>query len=186
MNPDRRPIFRPDAIRRYTQSRNEPVLPRFGRGVSPLLLWSLAVVFAACGLAVVLRAKLPVYVSGPAARVPHEAAGDRNLLVVFLPPEQRGRLRAGQRVSLRAEGQAQPFGGSLVAVEPAVARTQAVLERYGLGSCAAPDAGEAAVALAEAEVPPGARAEGPYRADVEIGARRLGARLPLVGRLFGD
>lgn len=186
MNPDRRPIFRPDAIRRYTQSRAEPVLPRFGRGLSSRLLWALAFLFIACGVAVVLRAKLPVYASGHAARVPTESSGDKPLLVVFLPPEQRERLRAGQHVSLRGVGQTRSFGGSLVAVEPAAAQSEAVRERYGLGSCVVPDAGETAVALAEVELPPGARAEGLYRADVEVGARRLGARLPLVGRLFGE
>ncbi|MGB8510312.1 MAG: hypothetical protein WCD76_18185 [Pyrinomonadaceae bacterium] len=196
MNPDQRLIFRPDAVHRYLRSRSEPVLPRFGRGASSLLLWALACLFIASGIVFGLRAKLPVYASGlavtPSAASPSSGdTGSKRRLVVLLPPEFHSRLHAGQQINLRREAQTQimrrqVLRGLIVAVEPSLSSPEAVRERYGLEACLVPGANEIAVALAEVEIPEGAMAEGTYRADVEVRARRIGAGLPFVGRLFDE
>lgn len=196
MNPGQHSIFRDDAVRRYMQSRVEPVLPRFGRGRNFMLMWALVILSLSCGFALCWWAKVPVYATGYAvtSRPSPESQGAADAkwrLVIFVPPEYQSRLRAGQRLSLRGGAQGQVYGGSLVAVEPALSSPEAARERYGLSACAVPAQTQAAaVALAEVAAgadrrPAGAQAESVYRADVEVGVRRVGALLPVVGRLFG-
>lgn len=185
MTPFEKSIFRPDAVRRHMRSRDESVLPRFG-GPRPFrLLWGLVVVMLLGVGALCWLARVPVYAQGYA--VPD---GARQHFVIFLEPEYRPRLRAGQQVRLR-RGQ-QPGAAveaSVVAVGPEVLSADAARERFGLDVCALPTAPRGlAVALADLDAD-AARAQGlagAYRADVEIGARRAGTLLPVLGRLFRE
>ncbi len=184
MTPFEKSIFRPDAVRRHMRSRDESVLPRFG-GPRPFwLLWGLVLVLLLGVGALCWLARVPVYAQGYA--VPDAA---RQHFVILLAPEYRTRLRAGQQVNLRRGQHGAAVGGSVVAVGPELLSADAAREQFGLDACALPDAPRGlAVALADFDAD-AARVQGlagAYRADVEIGARRAGTLVPVLGRLFRE
>lgn len=184
MTPFEKSIFRHEAVRRHVRSKDQSVLPRLG-GPRPLrLLWGLVVVLLVGGGALCWLAKVPVYAQGYAV-----TDGARQHFVIFLEPDYHSRLRAGQQVNFKRGRQGAAVRGSIVAVEPSVFGADAARERFGLDACALPDTLQgAAVALADfdADAMPAQGLAGAYRADVEIGARRAGTLLPVLGRLFRE
>ncbi|HKP72500.1 MAG TPA: hypothetical protein VJT82_06150 [Pyrinomonadaceae bacterium] len=194
MNPGNNTIFRPEAVRRHMRSKDEPVLPRFGKSQNFMLLWAFVLLFILSGGALCWSAKLPVYVSGYAvaaqARPASEVSNSKPLVVVFFPPEQLPRLRVGERVRLRRSSREATFAGAIIAVEQNVSSPEAARERFGLDACAVPSQSQpSAIAVAEIDQtrdasPAQTQAGSVYRADVEAGTRRFGTLLPVVGFLF--
>ena len=158
-------VFRPGAVRRYNERREETVLPLFGAPRAGRLSWVLLGLFCAA-LVIASRAEVPTYVHGTVAR--GEAPDSRGALTpVCLPPESLPQLRVGQQAFIQL-GEGAFVHGVVVEV-------------------AAPPAGgetarASAVALTRFDwdaFPASARASAADRpARVEVGARPL---IPLPG-----
>src|SRR5215510_1752809 len=94
-----RSIFRPEALRRHAQSKEQAVLPHYIRPPLFLCLWLLLGLFVAAG-GLALNVQVPVYATGSAMIV--ERAGDTDaqngsmLVVALVPPQYLGRLQTGQ------------------------------------------------------------------------------------------
>ncbi len=190
-----RPIFRPEAVRRYARRNDCAVYPRLlSPRVAPMLwvLFGLAVV---CG-GLSRFARVPVYVSGGAVVV--ERAGqsgggsEEAILAVFLPARDSHRLRPGQRVFFGFGGEPAVLVGKVEAVEPQGYGAEAVRSRFALdGGAVRQVRGPTAVAFARAETagagsPRSAEVGEVGEARVEVGSRRALTLLPLAGRLIED
>jgi len=195
MQESKRPIFRADAIRRYAQSREEPVLPRL---VSPhvfMCLWILLGLLVVSGF-LAWFAQVPVYASGPAVVVDGSSktpySGAHILIVAFVPPENLSRLRVGQTLFLQFDGAGRRIGRSIISVEPEISSAEMAQRRFALGAGAAPAIiRPSAVAIARLEplstgLPAAAYVGSVYRAEIEVGARRVISLLPPIGRFFGE
>lgn len=195
MTDPNRSIFRANAVRRYLEGREEAVLPRF---VSPrvfLFLWVLFVLFLAGGFAA-WSAQVPEYASGCAVVVDGKTRAlpvrGAFAVVVFLPPQHLSRLHVGQMLHLTAGPSGERIRKPIVAVDPEISSPQGVEKRFGLRAGAAQAIRQpAAVAMARwqpvsEDLPPSAYVGSVYRADVEVGSRRVISFLPLVGRSFGE
>jgi hypothetical protein len=190
-----RSIFRAEAVRRYMQSRERVVLPRF---IAPRILfglWVLLGLLAAAG-AGIWFVRVPVYISGSAVVVAEEGPAPGSpagvMAIVFLPPEAHARLHAGQALFLTFDSAGQPLERSIAAVDPDISSPASVQQRFALGPGAASAvSGPSAVVTARlAPLPMGMSAlayvGSTGRADVQVGSRRIGSLLPLVGRFFGE
>lgn len=196
MSVQQRQIFRASALKRYAQAHDKPVLPRF---ISPPIffcLWLLVCVLLAGG-ALVMAVRVPVYAAGSAVISTEESGGQRptgeNLQVVaFLPAAALPRLRVGQKLLLRPQGAGPSLSARIVAVE-GLSGPEAIHHRFKLGTCE-PPFGVALAVVVRAEAQGGGassvRAEdltrSSWRAEAEVGSRRVATLLPVVGRFLGD
>jgi hypothetical protein len=194
-------IFREDAVQHYIQRREASVLPRFVSPPTFLCLWAMLGLLVTSGL-VAWITPVPVFASGAAvvvaARGKALAGRDEVMVVAFLPSEHLSCLRVGQRLLLKGDSGGQPISAPVVAVAPAVRSPEAAQKEFGLTAGAAlairrPSA--VAIArwtpirgsLADGPLPPASAYSGTlYRADIQVGARRLISFLPLVGRFWGS
>jgi hypothetical protein len=194
MNEAKRSIFRVDALRRYAQSREEPVLLRL---VSPrmfLCLWILLGLLLIGGFLAWL-AQVPVYASGSAVVVDGRgktpSIGDEVLVVAFVPPEHLRRLRVGQMLLLEIGGVGKRSGRSIIAVEPEIIGPDMAQRRFALNAGATPAITQpSAIAIARLDplitgLPAAAYVGSIYRAEIEVGSRRAISLLPLIGHFFG-
>jgi hypothetical protein len=188
-----RRIFRSSALRRYNDSLDKIVLPRYASPPWTAVLWMLA------GLLLVLTALLwyaqtPIYVTGPGVvvRAPDGFAGeDEVVLAVFLAPEVVSGVRVEQPALVHLAGvvtgePALRMTQTVAAVEQTVAAPAVVRARYGLdGSTGLLVKGPTIVALiwldASAETMLGSVAE----VQIEVGKQRGLALLPGIGHFFG-
>jgi hypothetical protein len=195
MQEAKRLIFRVDAMRRYMQSREEPVLPRL---VSPpvfMYLWLLLGLLVAIGL-LTWFARVPVYASGSAVVVDSSnslpSARDEALVVAFVPPEHLWRLRVGQLLLLQFDERSKRLEAQIMAVELGVSSPEMARRRFGLSEGAALAITEPSViALARLKVlssglPAAAYVGSKYRAKIEVASRRVISLLPLIGQFFGE
>ncbi len=189
-----RPIFRPNAIRRYLDRREEIVLPRL---VSPSFLRYLWLLTAALVAATLLAwlTRVPVHATGVAIVVaagitPELYQSDQEVFVAaFLPAESLSSLRPGQRIFLYTGQANEPLNLVIVVVEEKVLSPDTARKRFGLtpGATAAITS-PAAVALAQftpptADLPAVAYLGSLYRSEVEIGSQRVIFLLPLFDKL---
>ena len=190
----KRPIFRVDALRRYEQSREEPVLPRLVSPRTFIYLWSLLGLLVVSGF-LAWFAQVPMYTSGSAVVVDGRgktpSIGNEVLVVAFVPPEHLWRLRAGQTLFLQFDGGGKRIGRSIIAVEPEISSPDGAQSRFALNAGTAPAITQpSAVAIARlaplsAGLPAAAYVGSVYRAEIEIGSRRVISLLPLIGQFFG-
>jgi hypothetical protein len=180
-------IFRAEALQRYLQGRQTPVWPRL---VSPpvfVCTWILATLLLIAGLSAWL-CKVPVYVSG-AATVVQRSNGEM-LIVAFFAAEHLPRLRAGQTLVLSSHDGGTRFTQAIVAVKPDIISPDAAQQEFALGAGAARVITEpGAVALAHLEasyfhLPAGLYLASTFRADVEVGTRRVISLLPVIGSVL--
>jgi hypothetical protein len=193
MKTNNRSIFRPEAVRRYTEAREQSVLPRF---VSPrvmVALWALAVLLILSGIAVWFTS-MPVYASGLAIVVD---AGNKpaNLgkgiaVLVLLPPEALPTLDEGKSILIQVNATSKPLKREIVAFEKDASKVHSILEEFALDNHpAVAKAQPAAVAIAQLEDMPGNVPVNDYigtifRADIQIGSRRIASLLPLMDRIL--
>lgn len=193
-----RPIFRPEALRRYMEGREKAVLPRFIAPPTFILLW-LMLALLACGFGAAWLARVPVYASGIAvvapprhipAHIPARGGRGETIALVFLAPDSSERPRIGESVSLSGAA-ADLFDGTIVAVERGVYSPAAAQKRFKLDSgAAAAVTGPVVAALARFRLPRGALPADDYtgsvyRADVRTGTQRVLALIPIIGPLVG-
>ncbi len=198
MKDENRMIFRVEALRRYAEGRERPVLPQFTSPRTMLLLWVLLSLLLLSGL-VLMMIRVPVYATGLAV-VPARDALDQKkagaaggaTMVVFVPERNLPDLRIGQKVRWSFDQTSGRVATSILAIEPEVDSPADLQKRFGFsGTAAAYINGPMAVAFAHLEPAPGDRsidkyAGSVYRVDVEIGRRRVISFLPVLGRLFPE
>jgi hypothetical protein len=188
-----RSIFRPEAVRRYTEAREQSVLPKF---VSPRImaaLWALVGLLILSGVAVWF-ASTPVYASGLAIVV-----DTRNKLtnieegmavLVLLPPEAQPVLDEGKTILIQVNASSKPLEREIVAFEKDASKVNSTLEEFALDNHpVVAKAQPAAVAIVRLEDIPGNVPAKDYigtifRADMQIGSRRIAFLLPLVDRIL--
>ena len=187
------PIYRAEAIRRYMQSREEPVFPRLVSPRTFAYLWVLLGLIVISGFAAWF-AQVPVYASGLAVVVDRGSVTqdvriqDVAILVAFLPPGQH--LQAGQNLSLQFEATGERLSRAILVVEPEVVSPAVAQRRFALEDGAALAITQpATVAIARFEpTPTGLPAHtyigSTYHVEVIVGSRRLISFLPLMGQWF--
>jgi len=188
-----RSIFRPEAVRRYTEAREQSVLPKF---VSPRImvaLWALVVLLILSGVAIWFTST-PVYASSLAIVV-----DTRNKLanieegmavLVLLPPDAQPVLDEGKTILIQVNASSKPLEGEIVAFEKDASKVNSTLEEFALDNHpVVAKAQPAAVAIVRLEDIPGNVPANDYigtifRADMRIGSRRIAFLLPLVDRIL--
>src|SRR5919106_4097310 len=189
MKTSNRPIFRPEAVQRYTEAREQSVLPKF---VSPRIivaLWTIVVLLILSGIAVWFT-NMPVYASGPAIVVD---TGNKPInieegtaVLVLLPPEAQPALDEGKTVLIQVNASSKPLEREIVAFEKDASKVSRILEEFGLENHpAVAKAQPGAVAIVRLEGMPGNAPAKDYvgaifRADIQIGSRRIASLLPLM------
>lgn len=158
MKDAKRSIFRVDALRRYQQSREESVLPRFVSPSTFIFLWILLGLLAAGGF-VTWFAQVPIYASGPAIVVDWQSQTqsirDQVVVIAFLPPENLSRLRVGQTLFIRLDQAGERIGTPVIAAEPEISSPDAIQKRFALSVSAAQAITQpSAVAIAKLDPPP--------------------------------
>ena len=188
-----RSIFRPEAVRRYTEAREQSVLPKF---VSPRImvaLWALVGLLILSGVAVWFTST-PVYASGLAIVV-----DTRNKLanieegmavLVLLPPEAQPVLDEGKTILIQVNASSKPLEREIVAFEKDASKVNSTLEEFALDNHpVVAKAQPAAVAIVRLEdiqgnVPAKDYMGTIFRADMQIGSRRIAFLLPLVDQIL--
>jgi hypothetical protein len=189
------PIFRTDALQRYTRHREAAVVPRLVSPRTFLCLWFLLGLLVASGC-LAWFARVPVYASGLAVVVDGRnstpSTREKALIVVFVPSEYLGRLRVGQALLLQLEERSKRLRTPIMAVEPGVSSPEMARRRFGLDAGAALAITQpAAIALARLQplssnLPEAAYVGSMYRAQIAVASRRVIALLPLIGQFFGE
>jgi hypothetical protein len=188
-------IFRADAVRRYTQSREESVLPRFVSPRTFTYLWILLGLLGVSGF-VAWCVRVPVYASGLGVVVDRRGktndVRDDVVMVAFLRPENRSRLRVGQTLLVQLDPAGERTRRPIIAIEPKIVSPNAVQRRFALSAGAAHVVTQpSAVAIARFEpnstnLPASTYVGSVYPVDVEVGSRRVLSLLPLIGQIFGE
>jgi hypothetical protein len=193
MKTSNRPIFRPEAVRRYAEAREQSVLPKFVSPQIMVALWALVVLLILSGVATWF-ARTPVYASGLAIVVD---AGDKpaNLgkgiaVLVLLPPEALPVLDEGKSILIQVNATSKPLEREIVAFEKDASKVDSILEEFALTNHPAVAKGQpAAVAIVRLEDMEGNVLATDYlgtifRADIQVGSRRIASLLPLVDRIL--
>jgi hypothetical protein len=190
-----RSIFRADAVRRYTQSREESVLPRFVSPRTFSYLWILLGLLGVSGF-VAWCARVPVYASGLGVVVDRRGktndVRDDVVMVAFLRPENRSHLRVGQTLLVLLDPAGERTRRPIIAIEPKIVSPNAVQQRFALSAGAAHAVTQpSAVAIARFEpnptnLPASTYVGSVYPVDVEVGSRRVLSLLPVIGQIFGE
>jgi hypothetical protein len=132
--------------------------------------------------------QIPVHVSG-VATVVQRRDGDM-LIVAFFAPEHLPRLRAGQTLVLSSHDGRGRFTEAIVTVNSDIISPIAAEQQFALGLGAAHVITEpSAVAMARLEasyftLPADLYLASTFRADVEVGTRRVISLLPLMGSVL--
>ena len=193
MKTNNRPIFRPEAVRRYAEAREQSVLPKF---VSPRImvaLWALVVLLILSGAAVWFTST-PLYASGLAVVVdPRNKLANIEegmAILVLLPPEAQPALDKGKTILIQVNASSKPLEREIVAFEKDASKVNHILEKFALEHHpAVTKAQPGAVAIVRLEDMPGNVVTNDYlgtifRADMQVGSRRIASLLPLVDRIL--
>lgn len=167
-----RQIFRPEALRRYNDGRERPVLPLLDAPRAGPTAWALLTLLCAA-LLVAAHAEVPVYVHGRA--LPSESPGAP--LAVLLSPDSLSRLQVGQEAFMELPEGGVVVRGTVTGVAPAPRGYAGTDAPPGPAAAGRP----AAIAFARFEsvaAPYAPRASGAPRAvRIAVGTRRLGSVL---------
>src|SRR5918992_3330050 len=188
-----RPIFRPEAVRRYAEAREQSVLPKFVSPQIMVALWALVALLILSGVAVWFTST-PVYASGLAVVVdPRNKLANIEegmAILVLLPPEAQPALDKGKTILIQVNASSKPLEREIVAFEKDASKVNHILEEFGLENHpAVAKAHPAAVAIVRLEDMPGNVATNGYigtifRADIQVGSRRIASLLPLVDQIL--
>ncbi len=194
MTQTRRPIFRPEALRRYKQNRERPVLLRALSPPTFLCLWVLLGLLIATGC-VMWLAQVPVYASGSATVVAWKGntlgIRDGIVLVAFLPPQDLSQLRIGQTLLVTFDTTDGPVSRTLIGVEPQVIGPATAQQQFGLSTPAAQVVNQpTAVAIARFEpypsgLPASTYVGSVYQVQVQVGVQSVFSLLPFFGQVWG-
>ncbi len=187
-----RPLFRPEAVRRYTEAREQSVLPKFVSPQIMVALWALVVLLILSGVAVWFTST-PVYASGLAIVVDtrNKLANEEGMAILaLLPPEAQPVLDEGKTILIQVNASSKPLERRVITFEKDISKVNRTLEEFALESHpAVAKAQPGAVAIVRLEDMPGNVPTNNYigtifRADMQVGSRRIASLLPLVDRIL--
>jgi hypothetical protein len=188
-----RPIFRPEAVRRYAEAREQSVLPKFVSPRTMVALWAIVVLLIFSGITVWFTTT-PVYASGLAIVVDTENKPtnieEGTAILVLLPPEAQPALDEGKTILIQVNASSKPLERKIVAFEKDASKVNSILEEFDLDNHpAVAKAQPAAVAIVQLEDMEGNVLANGYigtifRADIQVGSRRIASLLPLVDRIL--
>ncbi|MBE3557899.1 MAG: hypothetical protein IMW89_01570 [Ktedonobacteraceae bacterium] len=186
-----RALFRVSALENYLRERDRDNLPRFVSWPIPLfigLLLGILVVASWFAWSV----ELPVYVSGPGIVLPAsngviQQQQSPAVAAVFLPPAAAERLAVGLPVDVQFNSSAIQIHSSIVMIEPGIASPTAIQKRFGVaGRSGVPVTQPSLVVLVKLpDLPVTTYAGSVLSARVKVGAQRMIALLPGLGRFAG-
>jgi hypothetical protein len=193
MKTNSRPIFRPEAVRRYAEAREQSVLPKFVFPRIMVALWTIVVLLIFSGVAVWFTS-MPIYASGLAIVVDTENKPvnieEGTAILALLPPEAQSALDEGKTILIQVNATSKPLEGEIVAFEKDASKVDSILEEFALTNHPAVAKGQpAAVAIVRLEDMEGNVLATDYlgtifRADIQVGSRRIASLLPLVDRIL--
>ncbi len=188
METTHRSIFREEALlcHQHGQERID-VQPIAYTPRTIRLLWGIlaliVIIGGLCGFA-----RVPVSVAGQAVVVPGDGASTENASVlVVLPAAAFDLITPGDAVVVRLSGGAGPIALHIAGLDAPVVSPAGIWTRFPVASAAASTLGPSVVLPTTApsvDLTPYLGSLG--QANVEIGSRRIGAHLPVLGRLFGE
>ena len=188
-------VFRSQALERYMNRHEKSTFSKLLAPKTFLYLWLILGLLFIGGLCVLL-ADIPMY--APAIAVVVEGDGtlepdSREVKVVLLlSPEYLTQLKVNQSVFFRMGRVHSLVNRRISVVEPRISNAAAIRNRFALtGDSASKVNHSTVVAFIPLEpLPNGMEASSylgtSYEAQVEIGHRRLGSFLPVVGRFFAS
>jgi hypothetical protein len=188
-----RPIFRPEAVRRYAEAREESVLPKF---VSPRImaaLWAILMLLIFSGVAVWFTS-MPVYASGLGIVVDTENKTvnieEGTAILVLLPPEAQPALDEGKTILIQVNPSSKPLQRKIVTFAKDASKVNGILKEFDLDNHpAVAKVQPAAVAIVQLEDMEGNVLTNDYigtifRADIQVGSRRIASLLPFMDRIL--
>ena len=188
-----RPIFRPEAVRRYTEAREQSVLPKFVSPRVTVALWTIVVLLILSGVTVWFTST-PVYASGLAIVVNtgNKSANieEGTAILVLLPPEAQPALDEGKTILIQVNASSKPLEREIVTFEKDASKVSRILEEFALDNHpAVAKAQPAAVAIVrledmEGNVPANDYVGTIFRAAMQVGSRRVASLLPLMDRIL--
>jgi len=188
-----RPIFRPEAVRRYAEAREHSVLPKFVSPRITVALWTIVVLLIFSGVGVWFTS-MPVYASGLAIVVDTENkpvnVEEGTAILVLLPPEAQPALDEGKTILIQVNASSNSLKREVVTFEKDAARVNDILEEFDLSNHPAMAKMQpAAVAIVRLEDTQGNVLANDYigtifRADIQVGSRRIASLLPLMDRIL--
>jgi hypothetical protein len=189
-----RSVYRPEAVRRYTEGRERSALPRF---VSPRIvacLWLLLVLLIASAV-LTWFTEIPMYATGQAVIVRQTDLSapvpDEVVAVAFLPAEELVHLRRGQVLFLELDDSGRQLGSEILTVEPDISSPEAVRNRFALDATMGLAVNRpVAVVIAHLEAPLGdfpatSYVGSTYPVKVAVQSRRVLTLLPGLDWLLG-
>lgn len=196
MKGQHRSIFREKALRHYGRGRTRSVLPEIAAPRVTTLLWVFASILIGCGFFAWLI-RIPIYVSGVGVVIESVSrntgdAGQRPVLAVFLPEEERSKIRVGQKLFWNFDNAGRRVSSNLVAIEKEVSSPMMVQSRFQLaGAAAAAITKPVVIGFGPLDPVPGNLPVSAYlgsvhHVDIEIGKMRAISLLPFLDRISGD
>jgi hypothetical protein len=193
MKNNNRSIFRPEAVRRFGEAREQSVLPKFVSPQIMVALWTIVVLLIFSGVTVWFTS-MPVFASGLAIVVDTENKPvnieEETAIIVLLPPEVQPTLDEGRTILIHVNASSKPLQRKIVASEKDASKVHSILEEFDLNNHpAVAKAQPAAVAIVQLEDMEGNVLANGYigtifRADIQVGSRRIASLLPLVDRIL--
>jgi hypothetical protein len=134
---------------------------------------------------------MPVYIEGTAIITSEHHSIDqreKSTIVIVFPPEYLNSVQAGQELFLQSDPAGDRIQSSITHVESQISHPADLQQRFNLNKSAVlalPN--PSAVAIASFSVvanssPILSDSGALYRVDIEVGARRLGSLLPIIGQ----
>jgi hypothetical protein len=183
----KRRIFRTSALRRYNDSLDRIVLPRYASPPWLAVFWGLAGLVLAL-IVLLWSAQMPVYAAGPGVIIQGPArshARSEILLAVFLPPEYASSVFPGQTVVVHLPGWPPDEPAAVAVVEREIESPALLRLRYLLdASTGLLVEGPVFVALIRSENLSYGMVGSVGEVQVQIGTQRGLALLPGIGRFF--
>lgn len=187
MKDQHRSIFREKAMRNYARGRMRSVLPQIAIPRVTTLLWVFASILL-CGGLITWLIPIPVYVSGVGVVI--KSVSERPVLAVFVPEEDRSKIRVGQRLLWNFGNGSKPVSSNLIAIETEVSSPTVVQSRFQLPTATAITK-PVVIGFGQLDQLPSNLPESDYlgsvhRVDIEIGRMRAISLLPFLNRGSGD
>jgi hypothetical protein len=185
-----RSIFRETALEAYRRNTARDVLPRLTSWPVVASCWLLVGGLLAVAV-VAWSLQLPTYVVGSGFVLDDLRAAmiqsSGRTAVVLVPPQQAGRLRAGQFVHTQLGSSGAVIGGRITRVEPGLIAPDIAMERYGFSS--SPGTAAEPMAAVVVSLPGGGtvteNAGTHLEARIRVGSHRVLSFVPGLGSVGG-
>jgi hypothetical protein len=181
-----RAIFRDSAIQAYRRGTTKDIVPRLTSRPAIACLWLLLAVLVAAA-AVAWSVRVPAYVGAQGVILGAGHGSGTTAAVLFLPPDQSARMRAGQPVHARIGSSGPSVLGAVARVEPGVIGPDTARARYRFqpGADLVRQPWRVVIVRLRQPLAPAAYGGSVLTAQVETGSQRLLALFPGLGTLGG-